>query len=457
VKAILVSAWSNQHFIFSCFNDPKPLDFVLPGEAAEGLIEGADIIPVDLIFARVKQTCAPYLLLMSYIRSLTEAPIFLPSAPPPVDDVLAIPGGTSDPRLDEKVRKLGVAPETLRRKFWRVCETIFREACEQQHIVFVPAPLGTSDQNGFRRREYWGTDWLHGNPEYGELVLRQLDDLVAAGKAFEDGRSFVADNIATSADRDHIAIGENPSAQIHAGAVLAEGETGHAAENLDQTDRSSLFDGSDRSLSKLAAYSGDPWEPSNAYFAQAEDKMAGLWEHHVYPFINGCNFSCTLDLAAGHGRNSEFLLRYTSKLIVMDIQPGNVDICRSRFHGRGGDISYWVNNGYDLQPVADASVTMIYCFDAMVHFDSDVVRSYLRDSVRVLQPGARAFFHHSNYTGGHDWRTNPGSRAFMSRELFAHYALKEGLVILDQRLIDWGQPDLDCFSLVGKPPLKEPT
>lgn len=190
-KAIVLSAWSNQHFIFSCFNNPKPLDFVLPGEDAAELIKGADIVPVDLIFARVKQECDPHLAVMSHIRSLTEAPILLPSAPPPIDDVLAIPGGTSDPGFDEKVKELGVAPPTLRRKFWSVCETIFREACEQRRISFVPAPPETIDEHGFRRREYWHTDWIHGNAEYGEIVLRQVDDLLPAGKEFVDGRSSV--------------------------------------------------------------------------------------------------------------------------------------------------------------------------------------------------------------------------------------------------------------------------
>ena len=111
-----------------------------------------------------------------------------------------------------------------------------------------------------------------------------------------------------------------------------------------------------------------------------------------------------------------------------------------------------VNNGYDLQPIPSSSVTLIYCFDAMVHFDSDVVRSYLRDAFRVLVAGGRGFFHHSNYTGGDDWRANPGSRGFMSAALFSHYAGKEGLRILRQSIIDWGGiRGLDCLTLVERP------
>jgi hypothetical protein len=89
----------------------------------------------------------------------------------------------------------------------------------------------------------------------------------------------------------------------------------------------------------------------------------------------------------------------------------------------------------------------------MVHFDSDVVRSYLRDSHRALKPGGRGFFHHSNYTGGYDWRKNPQGRNFMSREFFGHYADKEDLTVVKQTLLDRPHhPQLDCLTLVERRP-----
>jgi ubiquinone/menaquinone biosynthesis C-methylase UbiE len=204
-------------------------------------------------------------------------------------------------------------------------------------------------------------------------------------------------------------------------------------------------------LHAAARYSGDPWTPENPYFAAAESVMARIWADMIEPFIRGSDFTCVLDLATGQGRNAAMLLPLAQQLILVDIQPANIEICRKRF-GKDPRVAYLVNNGYDLRGVPSGVVTLLYCFDAMVHFDSDVVRAYLAETQRVLAPGGRAFLHHSNYQDGDDWRTAPASRAFMSQPLMRHYAAKEGLTVRRQQVIDWGGvPKLDCLSLLEKP------
>jgi ubiquinone/menaquinone biosynthesis C-methylase UbiE len=204
-------------------------------------------------------------------------------------------------------------------------------------------------------------------------------------------------------------------------------------------------------LSVLAQYSGSPWVPENEYFQRAEAFMEPIWNQYVWPFVRDADFRSVIDLAAGHGRNSVKLRELAERILILDIQPGNVERCRERF-SHDARFSFATNNGYDLQPAGDDSATLVYCFDAMVHFDSDVVRSYLRDTARVLVPGGRGFFHHSNYTGGDDWRQNPHARNFMSKDFFAHYARREGLTVLRQQLLNWGEHvELDCLTLVEKP------
>jgi hypothetical protein len=87
-----------------------------------------------------------------------------------------------------------------------------------------------------------------------------------------------------------------------------------------------------------------------------------------------------------------------------------------------------------------------------VHFEPDVVRSYLANLQRVLAPGGTAFRHHSHYTGGRDWRTNACARNYLSAAIFAGYAQDVGLELMRQVTINWGEEiDLDCLSLVRQP------
>jgi ubiquinone/menaquinone biosynthesis C-methylase UbiE len=174
----------------------------------------------------------------------------------------------------------------------------------------------------------------------------------------------------------------------------------------------------------------------------------------VQPYLAGADFSVVLDLAAGHGRHSTNLLPLAERLYVVDALEENVEFCRRRF-GPDPRITYVVGDGTTLAQIPAGDVTLAFCFDAMVHFDSDTVRSYLEEFARVLRPGGRGFCHHSNYTGnpGGHWQDNPHWRNFMSRELFAHYAARAGLRILRSDPVDWAGDgsEIDCYTSFERP------
>jgi ubiquinone/menaquinone biosynthesis C-methylase UbiE len=204
----------------------------------------------------------------------------------------------------------------------------------------------------------------------------------------------------------------------------------------------------------LAKSVGDDWKES-IYYDLAEKDIDWLWDGIVWPILKSCDLSLVIDIAAGHGRNTRKLLEAgAGVVIVSDINIENIEFCRRRF-AKDPRVSYLLTNGVQLAGLADASITTVYSFDAMVHFDSDVIRSYLREFRRVLRPGGRAFLHHSNFSGlpTSDFRVAPSHwRNFMSKELFAHYAVKEGLLVVEQHLVDWGGVrHLDCVSLLAKP------
>jgi SAM-dependent methyltransferase len=215
--------------------------------------------------------------------------------------------------------------------------------------------------------------------------------------------------------------------------------------------------GVEKELRSAALQVGRDWKHS-PYYDAAEQGIERQWRELIWPFLtdreeSGCiNFSRTVELAAGHGRNSAKLLPLAGRLYLVDINTENITFLRRRF-GKNAKINYHINNGYSLPFLNNNSISFIYCFDAMVHFDSDVIRSYMKEFARILAPEGCAFAHHSNYTGnpGGDPHRNPGWRHFMSRELFAHYANKEGLRVIRQKPVDWKCDGtfIDCFTLLG--------
>ena len=193
------------------------------------------------------------------------------------------------------------------------------------------------------------------------------------------------------------------------------------------------------------------------YYDAVEKQAMAQWQDLIQPFLAGydIDYRSTLELAVGHGRMTEILLQQADHLTGVDVLQENIDFCSDRF-GDHPKLTLLRNDGVTLPEVETDSVNFVFCFDSMIHFDSDVVRAYLREFKRILAPGGKAFLHHSNLSRnpGGNFQTNAHARNFMSQALFQHYAAKEGLISLKSEVIDWGRgakrvEKLDCLSLLG--------
>jgi hypothetical protein len=187
------------------------------------------------------------------------------------------------------------------------------------------------------------------------------------------------------------------------------------------------------------------------YFEPAEATMDPQWEY-VQSFLGKypINYSNTMELSCGHGRNSERLSTLSKNLVLVDVVPENILFCKTRFSDKSW--RFVINNGFDLREISNKSITFVYCFEAAVHFDLEIILSYIKEFRRVMTPGAFGFVHHSNVTAnpGKDYRAIPHGRNFMSKEIFAHLCVHNGLEIVDQHIFDQGGPEADCFSLFRK-------
>jgi len=190
---------------------------------------------------------------------------------------------------------------------------------------------------------------------------------------------------------------------------------------------------------------------NNPYYDHAEPFMQEQWDNLIYSRIKDCDFSYVVDLACGRGRNSVKLAIRSKHLVLVDICQQNLEACQQRFSCLSG-IEYLLCDGQSI-PVQPDTATLVYCFDAMVHFDPVAVFRYIEDCAKVLRPDGIGFFHHSNYSGNQngDWRHNPHARNHMTQQLFVDKCKEVGLSIVSSDIIDWGTAEgLDCITVVKK-------
>ncbi len=200
------------------------------------------------------------------------------------------------------------------------------------------------------------------------------------------------------------------------------------------------------------------WRES-PYYEDAERFMRAQWDVHIWPLIRDADFAGVLDLAAGCGRNSELLKEIAGQLWIVDINQTNIDRCKARFAGHAGPclIHYAVNDGVSLPMVPTRSLSFVYSFDAMVHFDPGIIRQYVAEFARIMKPGATGFCHHSNYGAwapdpSSHWQHNPHWRSHMTAGLFESFCRESNLELTRQVIHSWGETkDLDCFSCFRKP------
>lgn len=194
---------------------------------------------------------------------------------------------------------------------------------------------------------------------------------------------------------------------------------------------------------------------NDQWFNDAENQSVVdvFWskDSDFYQYFQQLNLQNVIELACGRGRHVPYYIDKAGKVTLVDILEENMSICKDRFN-KYSNITYYKNNGYNLEKLSENSYTSLFTYDSMVHFEMMDVYEYLKDIYRVLRGGAKALFHHSNYTDYMaDFAHSSHGRCFMSKEIFAYLAVRSGFKILDQKVIDWYEmKNLDCITLLEK-------
>ena len=165
----------NAHHIFSLVNHPIPFDFVLEDEPNLPLHPDYEIVPSQLVIeALINQGGYPNSIraLRAFRRFLPDKQLFqcsLPPINPSADHIKKYPEVFHD-----KIEQLGVTPELIRYKHWRLHSKLIYTECANLGIKYIQPPNSMVDENGFLVPEAWNLDATHANPYYGTKVIEQL-------------------------------------------------------------------------------------------------------------------------------------------------------------------------------------------------------------------------------------------------------------------------------------------
>lgn len=205
-----------------------------------------------------------------------------------------------------------------------------------------------------------------------------------------------------------------------------------------------------RYVNKLQCSQKGLW---NDYFKDAARDMDAQWKEIIWPLISDFDFTSVLELAPGAGRNTEKLCSISKKIYAVDYNEYALEQCRKRLGKsfQGCEIIYCRNTGSDLRMIPDGSVSSVYSWDAMVHFDRSIVADYIEEFSRILKPGGKGFIHHSNLgeKANKSIRRNPSGRSNTSRGFVAAECARQGLTVLLQKDVPW-ENLTDCATVFMK-------
>jgi SAM-dependent methyltransferase len=153
-----------------------------------------------------------------------------------------------------------------------------------------------------------------------------------------------------------------------------------------------------------------------------------------------------LEIGPGAGRWSVVLAPRAERLVLADVTPRVLELCRERLGDRD-EVRYVLSSGSDLPGVEEGSVDAIWSFDVFVHVAPLDQARYLDEIARVLRPGGVAAIHHADGRNRGAVPSRAGWRAPMSAGLFAALARERGLE-LERQIRSWsdGRHDLGAFA-----------
>jgi ubiquinone/menaquinone biosynthesis C-methylase UbiE len=134
------------------------------------------------------------------------------------------------------------------------------------------------------------------------------------------------------------------------------------------------------------------------YFATAEETRRSL-ESSVGLKAQ----DVVLEIGCGVGRVGMVLAPSCKRWIGCDVSSNMLKHAARRL-SQHKNVSLVEVSGFDLRPIPDGSVDMVYCTVVFMHLDEWDRFNYVLEAYRVLRPGGRVFIDNFNLCSDEGWR-----------------------------------------------------
>lgn len=169
---LVIAVMGSHHWIYGIANEKDPFDFLVPALPQCGLAPGTQLIPYDLVERLFRNDLAWQFGLVRLARTLSDRPIFVIEAPPPVASTEMMLRGLYGP-FKERVEQYGTPPAAFRFKVWWIWHRLCATLAAELGAHFVEAPPETRDAEGFLDPRFF-LDGVHGNDAYGALMVDRV-------------------------------------------------------------------------------------------------------------------------------------------------------------------------------------------------------------------------------------------------------------------------------------------
>jgi ubiquinone/menaquinone biosynthesis C-methylase UbiE len=110
-----------------------------------------------------------------------------------------------------------------------------------------------------------------------------------------------------------------------------------------------------------------------------------------------------LEIGCGVGRVGKIIAPLCKEWIGCDVSPNMLVHARARLEGLV-NVQLIETSGYELKPIPDSSIDIVYCTVVFMHLDEWDRFNYVLEAMRVLRPSGRVFVDNFNLCDDTGWK-----------------------------------------------------